>query len=711
MMPRWRIRAVAALRDESGLTTMGMVLSLLLTLALVFSSAQVYRVGSVSSRVQSVADAAALAAGNVVAEFMIAVRLCDAVALSLSLGSLTATGLGAGACCVPGAQAAGGKLIEAGRQLGQQRDSFSHKASEGLTRVQKALPFLSAAAAASVAHANDSDTSSYVAMAVLVPDKADDIAVAGDAAAAGQARDAVAGQVDDIKRFANEAEQAAREANEAKRRAFEHDCGNRPGYCMWERADTLAHLNSVSNPTYNSVDTWRFSVALRRAQAYYPARLSVEAPDQAGVAASARSELRKRFYAYAAEQLSHGYVVEGSQFRAYFPRLPGNTEEMRRTSLYTESVYPCTFQDDGPVLHAWSGCPQAGGSFATASIAAMEAGGWETCAECEFTASSMGKVAAASTSIDNGFEYHYNKVAQAAQDYQEALERAEPAKREVQTRVSSIIDAIKDACAQVGAYRIEACPPGSKGFAVLCANVGKDAPDAGFESSFVQATGQIGLRVAVSAATLVADPSGEGGNVISSLTDGLAASGSPAGVVDVAVDCWAELLSAYTNGQESLVGAIRNGLNNLPLLGASGLGTWAADALSGAIETVGLQPANLDALRPVVVNTAHVAAAGEDSPFCVRLLELKRQAIAHPLMSNGVFSSVAAAVQRDVLADIDATDSIEIARVDIGGSGWTQPIELSLPPAAKEYAKGAVESTIDCMTALYASVTGVRPWD
>ena len=710
MALRLRMRAFGTLRDESGLTTMGMVLSLLLTLALVFSSAQVYRVGSVSSRVQSVADSAALAAGNVVAEFMIAVRLCDAVALSLSLGSLTATGLGVVACCVPGAQAAGGKLIDAGQQLGKQRDSFSRKASEGLTRVQKALPFLSAAAAASVAAANGSDASSYVAVAVLVPDKADDIGVAGDTEAAGQVRDAVAGQADDIKRLANEAEQAAREANEAKRRAFEHDCGNRPGYCMWERADTLAQLDSYSNPVYSSVDTWQFSVALRRAQAYYPARLAVEAPEHEGVAAHARSELRKRFYAYAAEQLSQGYVVEGLDFRAYFPRLPGNTEEMRRTSLYTDSVYPCSFQDDGPVLHAWSGCPQASGSSATASIAAMEAGGWKTCEECEFTASSMGKVAAASSSIDNGFEYHYNKVAQAAQDYQEALARAEPAKREVQTRVSGIVEAIKDACAQIGACRIDACPPGSKGFVVLCANVGDDAPDKGFKSSFVQFTGQVGTRVAVSAATLVADPSGEGGNVISSLTDGLASS-MPVGLAGAAADCWAALLGVYANGQESLTNAVRNGLDDLPLIGASGLGSWAADALSDAVEAVGLQPANLDALRPVVVNTAYVAAAGEDNAFCARLLELKRQAIAHPLMSNGVFSSIAAAVRRDVLTGIDSTDSIEIARVDIGGNSWAQPIEISLPPAAKEYAKGAVESVIDQLTALYGSVTGVRPWD
>ena len=112
-VPR-RMAQAFSLHDEDGMTTVGMVVSLLLALSMIFSSAQVYRIQSVSSRVQSVADAGALAAGNVVAEFMVAVRVCDSVALSLSLTSLTSTGLRVVACCVPGGQGVGAKLLEAG---------------------------------------------------------------------------------------------------------------------------------------------------------------------------------------------------------------------------------------------------------------------------------------------------------------------------------------------------------------------------------------------------------------------------------------------------------------------------------------------------------------------------------------------------------------------------------------------------------------------
>ena len=54
-------RPFGLFRDEDGFTTVGVALALLVTLALVFTSAQVYRVSSASADVQDVADAAALA--------------------------------------------------------------------------------------------------------------------------------------------------------------------------------------------------------------------------------------------------------------------------------------------------------------------------------------------------------------------------------------------------------------------------------------------------------------------------------------------------------------------------------------------------------------------------------------------------------------------------------------------------------------------------
>ncbi len=700
-------------RDESGMTTAGMVLSLLVTLSLVFSTAQVYRVQSLSSRTQSVADASALAAQNIVAEFMIAVRTCDAVVLSLSLAGGACAGLGVVALCVPGGQAIGGELLSVAGRVSDARDSFSQRASAGLNRVQKALPFLSAAAAAAVAKANAHGDSSYVALAVSVPAKADDITLPGDGGAGRRALDSANGQADAIREAAQQADEAAQEANAAKERAFEHDCGARPAYCMAQRAESLAGLSGTDNPLYSSVDAWSFSVALERARSYYAARLAGERAQGDSIEEQVRSEMRGRLYAFACEELSQGYVYEGAgSFEAYFPSLPRNTEQMRETSLYTDQVYPCTQDEEGRVvMHAWSGCPGVDEIAWVGSIAEMEGGSYVECEACHFSASTLGGVAQASSVIENGFEYHYAIVADAARDYEQALDRARPASQEVRDRASSVFDEVIGALKAAGGMRIEAHPPGSKGVVVLVSSVGASAPAAGFESTFVQATGALGTRVAVSAATLVADPSGEGESVLTSLLDGLKPQGGALiGAAGVALECWSGLLGAYAQGQDALRGAIRSALGGLPLIGASGLGDWAADAFESAIDAVGLEPANLDALRPVLVNSAHVAAADEDQAACARLLELKRVAVEHPLASNDAFTAVVGATERSLFAQVDGLgDTVEVATVDIEGTAI--PVTVALPPCVKEFSKGAIERIADTLLAARASVTGVRPWD
>ena len=86
-------------------------------------------------------------------------------------------------------------------------------------------------------------------------------------------------------------------------------------------------------------------MALRRAQAYYPARLAAERPDDGSVQAQAQSALRKRFYTYAAKEVARGYVREGDSFEALFPHLPANTAQMRGTELFVQAVYPVSVTD------------------------------------------------------------------------------------------------------------------------------------------------------------------------------------------------------------------------------------------------------------------------------------------------------------------------------------------------------------------------------
>lgn len=692
---------------------MGMAVALLVTLSLLFSAAQVYRVSSASAEIQEVADAAALAAESKVAEFMVAVRLCDAVVLTLSLTGISSQALGVVALCVPPVASLGEKLVELGGRVLDARDSFAEWASSGLNSLQRSLPFLSAASAAAVGSANGGGAgkTDYRAIALLVPSEGADMSIGADGAS-NAARAFVEEGAGPLREAAELAEEAAEEAEEAKARAFARDCGDDPAYCMYERASSLSPISTDDNPLYQSVDAWSFSVALNRAKAYYEARLEGEIPLSGSVAQRANSALRKTFYAYAAKEVSRGYAsdAEGS-FEAYFPLLPKNTSEMKETSLYTDEAYPLTTDGSGArMLHAWPGCPSAVGYSGLFSLAFMDEEDFSTCPDCEFTAASLGKVAAASTSIENGFEYHYNAVAEAAADYAAARSKLDPLALEVKSRAGGLFSACEEALRSVGSKRIDATPPGAKGAIALVVDLSASPAQAGFESSFVADAGTLGTRAAVAGATLLEEEGEEGETVITSLLDGLAQDGgSRTGAARVVLDCWSALLGAYAKGQQALESAVERALDAIPLVSRSGLGSWAAEALSSCVAAVGLEPANLNALKPVLVNSAHVARAGDDG-ISARFLSVRESALSVAGSSPSVFSSVLDGVEERAFEALGGSDGkVEIARIDFPG-GDAMPITIVLPDSVRRGAAGAVSSALDAVRSAYGQVTGVKPW-
>ncbi len=730
------------LRDEEGFTTAGMVLALLITLSLLFTAAQVYRIQSASAEVQDVADAAALSAENQVAEFMLIARFCDAIVLSLTLTSVAVTGLGIVALCTPVTAELSDALVSAGRKLMEARNAFSERASAALDKLQAALPYFSAACAASVARANDGDSagSSYVGIAMLVPDEGKKL-VPDKAQKAQDLIDDVDENSDEIKDDAERAEEASKRADECKLRAFQHDCGLNPDYCMYERAARLAGMGGADNPLYSSVDAWSFSVALDRAQRYYLARLELESPEGGSVHEQAKSALRERFYSYAVDLLDEGYVHDDEDsFEAHFPLLPANTDQVRSTELYTEHVYPVTVDTtetqtqtevvtevDGQLvtetvvetqteqhytMHAWSGCPNAGSPATYGSIRMLDGGGFETCPLCEFEVQSMGKVAAASTSIENGFEYHYKIVAEEAESYEEARKEAQKPKEEVKSSVSDLLEELVEALKEGAEKRIAPEPPGRYGAIAFVVNTGTTSAAGGFTSAFAPNSGTLGPRAAIAAATLVDEGSDEGRTVLNSALDGLKDGGGIAvGAAGMVLDAWSWLVVAYGNGQTALVSAIEEGLDGMPLMGSSGLGTWAAEKLTGAIEAVGLQPAEVGALKAVLVNTGHVAGKGDGQAS--GLVEVKKRVITHPMMSTDLFSSVLTEAERAAVAKVEGLgDSVQMASIELLGEGGPSiPVTIPIPESAKEYGVSAIQGLIGRIRSYYVQTTGVRIWE
>ena len=364
-------------------------------------------------------------------------------------------------------------------------------------------------------------------------------------------------------------------------------------------------------------------------------------------------------------------------------------------------------------MHAWPGCPEAAATLELGSIQQMEAGGYDTCPVCGFTAASMGTVAAASTSIDNGFEYHYDAVANEAAIYESARHRADGPKNEVKSKVGEYLEELAEIMSATVGKRIHVNPPGRYGAVALVVNSGSMDAAGPFGERFVTGSATLGPRAAISASTLVDEGTDEGSTIITSLLDSLAGdAGAASGVAGIVLGCWSWLLTAYAGGQDALTGAVENGLGALPLASESGLGSWAADALRWAIEAVGLEPAELGALKPVLVNSAHVAAK-DDGAFGGKLVALKQAVYAHPLMSTDLFGSLLTGAEQSALTAIDNVDGIiHVAAIELMDSdGNSIPVDIAMPEPVRQTGVGFVTELFATIRSFYIQTTGVRIWE
>lgn len=709
-----RRRKRAFFADDGGFSTVGMVLALLISVSLIIGATQVYKLRSVSASVQNVADACALAAEKQVASFYIVAQVCDSAILSLSVAGVAVIGVGLVTACIPGTQAISVKCVEAGQKILSARTRFANSCKEGLNKLQALLPIFAALDVAALAAANNSKGSSYFALAYLTPFEGKDLLVP-----VGSEADALAnveGAREEIAQAAVQADDAAQEANAHKQRAFEADCGNAPSYCMYERSRRLAGLEGSSNPQYSSVDAWSFSVALRRAQAYYYVRYVQEGPTTSAVDNWARSAIRKRFYAYANDLLTQGYVYETEDyFEAYFPLLPRNTAEMRETSLYTEVAYPITVNEDEEYhMHAFVECPQAQveSYWGLGSVAQLEAEELVKCPVCEFSAASVGKVAAASTSIENGFEYHYHIVAREAAAYQEQRAVLTQSAQAVKRPVESLFQTIKQLLKEVGNHRLVTQPPGSVGAIALVIDTQTLNEADVIANSLVGNNSNLGVRMAISAATLADDDASEADTVVSALLDNLLRETTHS-LPSFALDVWSGFLRMYSAGNQSLAAQVEGILNHLPLVGASGLGTWASKRLQQTIREAGFEPPDLVSHKPVLVNSYHVAAADQSS-FAKGLLGAKQAfSSAYGGIAQDPLSALVGIAAGRLLSSYESWDAtFVVARIELfGANGPSIPVEITLPASLKDKGQGVIEQVFSSLLMRTAQSVEVRRWE
>lgn len=598
--------------EDGAYTTLSSAVVILVVLTLLFSSAAAIWSMSRAGDTQAAADSGALAGANVVASYHTAATVVDASILSLGLAGFATIGTGLVAILIPGAELAAGDMVDTGIEIIKTRNKFAKSASKGLQKIEMALPYLVAARATQAVSAQDTEGATYTGTALAVPrtSESDFVALEGSEIST----DVIKDTSKDLERAADELQKASEETAKAKERAWLADCGGSDPAsvgscsCMWERARSLAKLSDIENPHYASSVTWEPQVALDRAKAYYRLRLANEAPQGSSVETKAESAARKAFYTYASAEVNRAYITEdGDRTTSYIPLLPRNTDEVRATELYTDAAWPTSTNDGKTYLHYGTSCPnyKKGVPGGLASVAAYD--GQDKCNRCHFGVSSLGAVAAPSTSIENGFEYHFDEFKGALEDYVECRNKELELMRQTEDEADRAGNAFDEAIKALSGERPRIAPPGRNGVVAFAVSGAISSPDE-LSSSFNAAV-RLGERGAISAAVLAPDDATAQNNVLSRFFSTLEErSGGVAGVLDGVMDVWGRLLVGYgyiQGSADELMGEMIDGLGG----GSGALGSiasWLGDTVSASVAALGLEPCDLRLRKPVLTDTANV---------------------------------------------------------------------------------------------------------
>lgn len=598
--------------EDGAYTTLSSAVVILVVLTLLFSSTAAIWSMSRAGDTQVAADSGALAGANVVSSYHTAATVVDASILSLGLAGFATIGTGLVAILIPGAEPVAGNMVDTGIEIIKTRNKFAKSASEGLQKIETALPYLIAARATQAVSAQDTDSVAYTGTALAVPrtSESDFAALKGSEIST----DTIKDTSDDLERAAEELRKASEDTAKAKERAWLADCGGSDESsigkysCMWERAKKLAELSDSQNRHEKSSITWEPQIALDRAKIYYRQRLANEKPQGSSVEMKAQSAARKAFYAYAIEEVDRAYIKDdGERFSAYIPLLPRVPNEVRPTELYTDAAWPVSNNDGRTYLHYGAECPvyQKGTPSGLASVADYD--GRDTCEACGFGVVALGSALMPPSSIRNGFEYHFNEFKEALEDYVECRNKELELERQTEDEADRAGNAFDQAIKALSGERPRIAPPGRNGVVAFAVSGDITSPDQ-LNSSFNTAV-RLGDRGAISAAVLAPDEATAQNNVLSRFFSTLKErSGGVAGVLDGVMDVWGRLLVGYGDIQGSADEHMDEMIKDLG--GGSGalgsIASWLGDTVSASVAALGLEPCDLRLRKPVLTDSANV---------------------------------------------------------------------------------------------------------
>lgn len=608
--------------DTGGITSIAFASALLVCLALVFALVSVAWISSRAYKTQSIADAASMAGENVVAKYTAIAQVVDASILSLGLSGLLCVGAGLVASCVPGLASAGSKLCDAGFKTLEVRKNFASSASEGLETTEKMLPVFAAMAASSCIQRNSSDDGNFIGSALLFPAQSQSNFghLNNDVPS-----DELKAQSEQLQQISKDIEELQSKVESSKKRAWEADCGGSP-YSMRERAEHLAGLSEDINPFISSPTSWTFGIALKRARAYYRARYDQEIVKGNTAEELRDSAIRKAFYNFAYQELSKGFykeTVDGG-VEMDLPRLPHNLEETKKTDLYLKPIWPCTYENGEKTIHAYNSCPGAiGESAGFASLQDLDSGVVHECQFCHFTSGDVGRVASASTNIDNGFEHYWKIVVEESEVYESSRQQIKDLQKRLSEAADKSTGLFQKALDALKVARPKLCPPGAWG-CISFVRRGGSSPEFQGSLGTLEQTTFLSEGYAISGAVLAPDSSSTN-NVLSSFFNQIERRGGLIGqVLDKAMSLWGTLLISYGGNATSWSSKLTEFLDNVDGVTGGSVGAKLQSVLKQIVVDAGLEPSDLRQMKPVLVNTESILKqAGFEKESTVRELVQK----------------------------------------------------------------------------------------
>lgn len=655
-------------RDEGGYTTVAMAVALLLSLVLVFGAASAVWTTSRASEVQEVADATALAGANVVSGFATVAQVCDAVVLSMGVAGLATMGVGLVMSALPVVHTGAAQVLDAGRSMLEARKTFAKSAASGLRKLEDALPALVMANAASCTAANSTESLHYVGTALPFPLHSEtDYSFLGDDLSG----EDLSENAKKLQEASERKKDAMQRADAAKEKAWRADCVDNP-HCMRSRAQKLAGMSGATNPNYASAKDWKFEFARKRSLQYYRKRAAAEHPQGGSAEELTRSAARKQFYRFAAREMERASCIETpNHVELHLPELPHNTDTMRKTSLYTDAVWPCTVEAEGITLHSSLSCPGATGTFAGyASLADLDAGSVRRCPECGMDAHAQGNAANASTNINNGYEHYWRIVVEASHEYEEAKKDEFAAEKDLEEIAEQSTELFQQAMDMVAVARPEFVPAGAWGcVAVVMRDEGTVTP-AELTSAFSPGT-TLPAGAALSAATLAPEQNSSQVTVLSELLSGIesqAGFGS-VGMVQTALKLWGKLLVDYGAGFKTVQSQVDDFLDDAGWLMGEPVAQSLKGMISNTVKTAGFEPADMRLRKPVLVHSQEVLdQAGEGR----EKLGLVREVV-QMLPSSG--DGAAQVLAKRVIEQLGGT-VFTVAEFEIPGTGLKIPFTI-----------------------------------